>query len=397
MRRHARWAMSVPDARLVYQRDGSAEGSSDVSNDALPIGAFVAGGRYLVIGSDWPVHAQKLQILDLFSADTVKLGPISRAFETSAILTARDAGMVMAIDTSRRASLLAPGETGLFAPDRALDPVPVSVGTIPLVLKGPAALSPDGRSLWLVAGKDDQIVRHRITPKGLDPDSMEGRPIAIRVSARISALLAESDETLLLGLTNGAVIRHRLRDGASTEVAEFGSAIVALASSGPIAIADPSDGDAPESPSLVVVATDDGRLALSDGTDAVEHRLAARPLRIALFRDRPCLSRRDQPGAASATEHGQSIGVHYDDGGFDIYGLPDPAKPRLFRPVSLLEGRIKPGSGGSRVIAFGAQTRRVALYENDRIVIRSLVYRPPVAEPQNHTETAAPDRPEPVR
>ncbi|MFG1201788.1 hypothetical protein V5F29_05290 [Xanthobacter aminoxidans] len=365
-RRFARWQLSVPDARIIYPLSSFG---AQWAGEARPfIGGFLTGGRYLLVSGP-PSEGRRVSLIDLFAAAANPLPDVSGERGLMALATAAEASMAVGMDDMGRLLTIVPEGRKARSSEgfgsRSINPGSGWPGSV-------IAVSHTGQVAWV--GQGGHVVR-----LGLSADGVEGEtllPLEWQNDHRVSALCAESETGFLAGSTGGTVVRFRAGERFSIELARFDGEVVALASSAPRV--GENDSSSQPGQSLLAVALADGRLILSDGSSSVEHRLPGRAARIALWRDRACFATRE--GDSERTEeHGHSIAVQFEDGGFDICGMPAPSDPARFTPLSLLDERVLPGSSGPRVIALGSQTRRVAFFERDRIVVRTLIYRKPVA------------------
>lgn len=370
-RRLARWTLSVPDTLLAFKPDDPTEASS---GSAAPVGGFVAGGRHLLVASPCRVDGKRLHLFDLLAATSIALPGIPDGLNPVAVMTARDAQVAAVIDASGRVYMIAGdpmsgGMASASAQERG-----IRVGKV-------AALSLDGRTLWW--GDDRRL---RSMPFAAPS---EERPAEIEMPASISAIHMADETSILVGLDDGGVFRYDIGEHAIQQIDRVDEAIVALAG-GASPNGTSEDGNERDP---IVAASADGRLTLAAaGRPPIVHRLRGTPIRLALLRDRPGVFSPEADSSSRSPYFGCSVMVHFERGGFDILSLPEPSEQHRFAPFSALDGRVLPGDISRRAIAFGSQTRRIAIHERGRLLIRSLLYRQPVGpDPQESAMVGSPD------
>ena len=281
--------------------------------------------------------------------------------EVAGVVAARDAQVAVVFGADARALIVHPPSLESDGATPGLVEAWVPRDVVRGALK--AALSPDGA--WLYLASEGALTRIDLGAHG----SGARAELVVSLPGEATALAIVGDEALLVGMANGDVLRHDLGTSGTRPVVRLAAAPVALSGSG-------SGGG----PFLLAAATADRRLWLADAGGVVEHGLGSPAARVSLLPHRPCLRNHvDFAADPDAPGLGQSIAVLFENGGFDVFGLPDPAAPRAFAPMSILDGRLLGRPEEQRVLGFGLLSRRLALFSGDRLSIRTLAYLPPPA------------------
>jgi hypothetical protein len=412
----AEWTVGLPDLRIKYQQpyasptqDSSlnltdatgipSEISSTVLNAEPNNAAFFPNGHNLVVDGAFDLsNAAVVTFIDSLTLERHRLEWPGRQDKIAGIWTARDANVAVFLVPGKPAVVLRPKSEASDAAPLTATLEFATVGDVPLGSPGTLmVVSPRGEWL-LVQEKDAELLLIEISSGRLAN--------RLSISARATALTFPQPQLVLAGLGDGTILPIDIDDGlmrAGDPLGRVEGVPVAIASVQP----NRRNG-------AIVVALDDGRIVLLEtggGTSGsleqrseIRLRWAAR--RVIPFADRPAARvtvRHRSPDALTGfsaqrgddevDEVGLSVAVLGQRGEFDIVGLPlqnaesgaiveSSARTILspetdaFKPLSLLDRDIRPSRDWLRVIAVGAQSRRIAVVRAGHVEVRPLIYQP---------------------